>query len=143
MRWEEIDLAKKTWTVPATRMKAGKEHRVSLSKAAIQLLMAQPTRKQGGLVFPGSKPGTQLSDMALNVVMRRMQVTGVPHGLRSSFRDWAGEETSYPSEVAEMALAHAVGSAVEAAYRRGDLFDKRRAMMEDWAQYLTVKGTTK
>jgi integrase len=137
MRWEEIDLAKKTWTIPVARMKAGKEHRVPLSKVAIQLLMVQPTRKQGGLVFPGSKSGTQMSDMSLTAVMRRMQASGVPHGMRASFRNWTAEETTFPNEVAEMALAHAITSGVEAAYRRGDLFEKRRSMMDDWATFLT------
>jgi integrase len=93
-------------------------------------------RETGGLVFSGRKPTTKLSDMSLTAVMRRMEINAVPHGLRSSFRDWVGEETSYPREVAEMALAHTVGNAVEAAYRRGDLFEKRKAMMNDWAIYL-------
>lgn len=136
MHWEEVDLAKKIWTVPAERMKAKREHRVPLSKAAIQLLQAQLSLKKGELVFPGSKPTKQLSDMSLIAVMRRMEVDAVPHGLRSSFRDWVAEESIYPNEVAEMALAHAVPNAVEAAYRRGDLFEKRQAMMEDWAKYL-------
>jgi len=88
-------------------------------------------------VFPGSKATAKLSDMSLTAVMRRMEMNAVPHGLRSSFRDWVGEETSFPREVAEMALAHAVGNAVEAAYRRGDLFEKRRLMMQDWAKFLS------
>jgi integrase len=135
-QWNEIDLAKKIWVVPAERMKAKREHRVPLSAQVIALLRSLDSRETGGLVFPGRKPTTKLSDMALTAVMRRMEIEAVPHGLRSSFRDWVGEETAYPSEVAEMALAHTVGNAVEAAYRRGDLFEKRRAMMDEWAKFL-------
>lgn len=137
MRWDEVDLAKKVWLLPAIRMKNKREHRVPLPAQAITLLKALPSRKSGGLVFPGSKPTAKLSDMSLTAVMRRMKIEAVPHGLRSSFRDWVGEETSYSREVAEMALAHTVGNAVEEAYRRGDLFEKRRLMMDDWARYLT------
>ena len=136
-QWSEIDLAKKVWTVPAERMKAKREHRVPLSSQATTLLKALPSRETGGLLFPGSKPKTKLSDMALTALTRRMQIDAVPHGMRASFRNWTAEETAYPNEVAEMALAHAVGNAVEAAYRRGDLFEKRRSMMDDWATFLT------
>ena len=135
-QWSEIDLAKKIWTVPAQRMKAKREHRVPLSTQAITLLKSLPSKRLGGLVFPGSRATTKLSDMALTVLMRRMEVAAVPHGLRSSFRDWVGEQTSYPREVAETALAHTVGNTVEAAYRRGDLFDKRKLMMQDWCHFL-------
>jgi integrase len=138
-QWNEIDLAKKIWVVPADRMKAKREHRVPLSNQAIKLLKSLESIQTGGLVFPGRKPTTELSDMALTAVMRRMEIEAVPHGLRSSFRDWVGEETAFPREVAEMALAHTVGNAVEAAYRRGDLFEKRRAMMEEWGCYLTSR----
>ena len=140
-QWSEIDLAKKIWTVPAERMKAKREHRVPLSTQAVTLLKSLPTKNTDALIFPSTKPTTKLSDMALTALMRRMEIEAVPHGLRSSFRDWVGEETAYPREVAEMALAHTVGNAVEAAYRRGDLFEKRRAMMEDWAKYLSTKRT--
>ena len=140
-QWNEIDLAKKIWIVPAERMKAKREHRVPLSTQAIALLKALPTKNTGALIFPSTRPTTKLSDMALTAVMRRMEIEAVPHGLRSSFRDWVGEETAFPREVAEMALAHTVGNAVEAAYRRGDLFEKRRAMMQDWAKYLSIKRT--
>ena len=140
-QWSEIDLAKKVWVIAAERMKAKREHRVPLSTQAIALLKALPTKNTGALIFPSTKPTTKLSDMALTAVMRRMEIEAVPHGLRSSFRDWVGEETAYPREVAEMALAHSVGNAVEAAYRRGDLFEKRRTMMEDWATYLSTKRT--
>jgi integrase len=135
-QWSEIDLTKKIWTVPAERMKAKREHRVPLSTRAIDMLKSLPSKKTGGLVFPGSRATKKLSDMALTVLMRRMEVAAVPHGLRSSFRDWVGEQTSFPREVAEMALAHAVGNAVEAAYRRGDLFEKRRLLMQDWCHFL-------
>jgi integrase len=135
-QWSEIDLAKKVWTVPAVRMKAKREHRVPLSTQAIALLKSLPDKRLGGLVFPGNKPTRKLSDMALTALMRRMEVDAVPHGLRSSFRDWVGEETAFPREVAEMALAHTVGNAVEAAYRRGDLFEKRRLMMQLWADFV-------
>ena len=124
-------------------MKAKREHRVPLSTQAIKLLKAQPSYKSGGLVFPGGKPTTKLSDMALTAVMRRMEVQAVPHGLRSSFRDWVGEQTSYPREVAEMALAHVVANATEGSYWRSDLFEKRQLMMEEWAGYLTSHESKK
>jgi integrase len=136
-QWSEIDLAKKIWTVPAQRMKAKREHRVPLSTKAIALLKLLPSKKLGGLVFPGNKPTAKLSDMSLTVLMRRMEVDAVPHGLRSSFRDWVGEETRHPREVAEMALAHVVANATEVSYARGDLFEKRRSMMQDWARFVS------
>lgn len=134
--WNEIDLDAAVWTIPGERMKAGKEHRVPLSAAAVALLEALP-RMAGDLVFPGQS-GTPLSDMTLSAVMRRMQVDAVPHGFRSTFRDWAAERTSYPQHVAEMALAHTIGDKVEAAYRRGDLFAKRTKMMADWAGFIAT-----
>ena len=133
--WSEIDRKEKTWTVPADRMKAGKEHRVPLSDAALALLNSLPVFAGSDLVFPAARGGV-LSDMTLSAVMRRMKLGAVPHGFRSTFRDWASELTSYPRDVAEMALAHTIGNQVEAAYRRGDLFDKRRMMMGDWAVFL-------
>ena len=142
-QWSEIDLAKKIWTVPAERMKAKREHRVPLSTQAIKLLKSLPSKETGGLVFPGSKATAKLSDMALTALMRRMEMNAVPHGLRSSFRDWVGEMTPHPREVAEMALAHKVANLVEAAYMRSDLFEKRRLMMQDWATYLTKERLTK
>ena len=135
MAWTEVDLAAKVWTVPAARMKAGREHRVPLSGAAMTVLQSLPRQEGGDLVFPGTK-GQPLSDMSLTAVVRRMKVDAVPHGMRSSFRDWTAEHTHFPNEVAEMALAHVVGDKVEAAYRRGDLFEKRRYMMDDWASFL-------
>jgi integrase len=138
--WQEVDLDAATWTVPGARMKAGKEHRVPLAPAAVELLRTLHAEQQDpaadALVFPSAKGGP-LSDMTLTAVMRRMNVDAVPHGLRSTFRDWAAERTGYPREVAEMALAHTIPDAVEAAYRRGDLFDKRRRMMADWAVFIT------
>ncbi len=134
-KWAEFDLAAAVWTVPAARMKAGKEHRVPLPEPALTLLQALPRIDDGELVFPAPRGG-QLSDMTLSAVLRRMGVAAVPHGFRSTFRDWCSEHTNYPRDVAEMALAHAIGDKVEAAYRRGDLFDKRRQMMGDWAAFL-------
>ena len=133
-RWTEIDLDAATWTVPGERMKAGKEHRVPLSDAALAILDALPHEDRNALVF-ASPRGGMLSDMSLTAVLRRMKVDAVPHGFRSSFRDWCAELTNYPREVAEMALAHAIGNKVEAAYRRGDLFEKRRRLMKDWAAF--------
>lgn len=133
--WTEIDLVEEVWTIPAERMKAGREHRVPLSAAAMRLLRSLPKLEGNDLVFH-ARAGKQMSDMTLNSLMRRMKVDAVPHGFRSTFRDWASERTNYPREVAEMALAHVIGDKVEAAYRRGVLFDKRRKMMRDWASFL-------
>jgi integrase len=132
-RWSETDLAAGVWSVPAERMKAGREHRAPLSAAAKAILEQMLEIRQSDFVFPGAKRGFQLSVTALEMVLRRMAVDATPHGFRSTFRDWAAEETSFPHEVAEMALAHAIGNKVEAAYRRGDLFEKRRLLMEAWA----------
>ena len=138
MEWDEVDLVNKIWVVPAIRMKAKREHRVPLSDAAVLILNRIKQENDGLLVFPGAK-GKELSDMSLTSVMRRMGIDAVPHGLRSSFRNWTAEMTAYPNEVAEMALAHTVSNAVEAAYRRGDLFEKRCRMMDDWASYLQIE----
>lgn len=135
--WGEIDTKAKVWTIPAERMKAGKEHRVPLSVEALALLAAVPKMTGSDIVFPAPRGGA-LSDMTLSAVLRRMDVPAVPHGFRSTFRDWASERTNYPREVAEMALAHAIGDKVEAAYRRGDLFQKRALMMADWAKFLAA-----
>ena len=141
--WSEIDLIEGTWTVPAHKMKAGKEHRVPLTNGALAILReVEPLRdpRAGDLVFPGQKRGKPLSDVALSKALHLAAETKAVtvHGLRSTFRDWAAEETDYPREVAEMALAHAIGDKVEAAYRRGDLFEKRRQMMEDWARWVSA-----
>ncbi len=135
--WDEIDLDKALWVVPASRMKAGKEHRVPLSPAAVTLLRSLPKVGGTNLAFPSSK-NTPLSDMTLTGVLRRMGVDAVPHGFRSTFKDWASERTSYPAEMSEMALAHTISDKVEAAYRRGDLFEKRSRMMADWAAFCST-----
>lgn len=133
-QWNEFDLEGKVWTVPADRMKVGKEHRVPLSRDAVALLKALPRIDDTEVVFWGARGGP-LSDMTLTAVLRRMKVDAVPHGFRSTFRDWCSERTDFPREAAEMALAHSIGDRVEAAYRRGDLFDKRRLMMEQWSKF--------
>ncbi|GHC96675.1 bacteriophage P4 integrase [Pseudorhodoferax aquiterrae] len=133
--WSEFDLPAKTWTIPAERMKAGVEHRVPLCSQALQLLAHTPRIEGNDLVFSAPRGGL-LSDMSLTAVTRRMEVEAVPHGMRSSFRDWAAERTNYPREVAEAALAHALENKVEAAYRRGDLFNKRAELMAAWAEFL-------
>jgi integrase len=135
-RWEEIDLDRAVWIVPATRMKAGCEHRVPLSKRALKIVATIHQSRNGDYVFPGQKPGKPLSGMALEMVLRRMKIDDATvHGFRSSFRDWAAECTNFPNEVCEAALAHVIENKVEAAYRRGDLFDKRRKLMEAWSAY--------
>ena len=133
--WSEIDLEGATWTIPAERMKAKKEHRIPLADAALELLRILPRMVGTDLVFPSSR-NEMLSDMTLSAVLRRMgrsDITG--HGFRSTFRDWAGETTAYPREVIEHALAHRLKDKAEAAYQRGTLFDKRRRLMDDWAAY--------
>lgn len=137
-RWDEIDMKAATWTIPGARMKAGKEHKVPLSPTAIALLKAQPRQARNPLVFPAER-GKVLSDSALSAVLKRMEVPAVPHGFRSTFRDWAAEVSHYPRDVAEMALAHVIQDKTEAAYRRGDLFAKRALMMADWAKYIDRK----
>jgi len=135
--WSEVDLSAALWKIPAARMKSGREHRVPLSKPAIKLLRSLPgDRLPEGHVFPGMHG--PLSDMSLTAVLRRMGVSATAHGFRSTFRDWVAECTDHSREVAEMALAHAVGDRVEAAYRRGDLFEKRIALMRDWASFLAA-----
>lgn len=136
--WAEVDLDKAIWTVPATRMKAGKEHRVPLSPRAVEILEAVKPLKQDSL-FPADKGG-KLSTMAMSMLLRRMELDCTVHGFRSGFRDWAAECTGYAHEVCEMALAHVIGNKSEAAYRRGDLFDKRRRLMADWATYCASGG---
>jgi integrase len=137
VRWPEIDVATQTWTVPAERMKSGREHKVPLSARALNILAGLPREKrQDGYVFVGARSGRPLSNMAMSRILRRMNFADLTvHGFRSSFRDWAAEQTNFAREVAEAALAHAVGDKVEAAYRRGDLFKKRAALMEAWAKY--------
>ena len=135
-KWDEIDLKGKVWTVPAARTKTKRELRVPLSPSAIKLLRAQARVRDNAYVFPGRKADRPLSNMAMLVLLRRMERDDItPHGFRSTFRDWAAEQTSYPREIAEMALGHVVGKAVERAYRRGDLFEKRALLMRDWANF--------
>ncbi len=151
--WAEIDLDAGLWTVPAARMKMGREHRVPLTPEAVALLKALPRMAGNALVFPASRGGS-LSDMTVSAVMRRMHEfdvaqigpgfldrvskrPAVPHGLRSTFRDWVAELTNFPGEMAEVALAHRISNAVEAAYRRGDMIEKRRDMMAAWGEYLS------
>ncbi len=142
MTWGEINLDEAVWIVPAERMKAKREHRVPLSVRVIEVLRSLPV-VAGELVFPGMREGSPLSDMTLTAVLKRMgRADLTAHGFRSSFRDWAAERTNYPREVAEMALAHTIGDKVEAAYRRGDLFEKRRRMMEDWSRFCDTVQTT-
>ena len=131
--WAEVDLDKAIWTVPAIRMKAGKEHRIPLSPRAVEILEAVKPLKQDSL-FPADKGG-KLSTMAMAMLLRRMKLDCTVHGFRSGFRDWAAECTGYAHEVCEMALAHVIGNKSEAAYRRGDMFEKRRRLMADWATY--------
>lgn len=150
--WDEVDLEAGLWCVPAARMKMDREHRVPLSPQALQLLRSLP-RSAAPLVFPAPRGG-EMSDMTLSATMKRMHAAAVmadrtgyvdriskrpavPHGLRSTFRDWVAEQTSYPGEMAELALAHKIGNSVEAAYRRGDMIEKRRQMMTDWTRFLT------
>ena len=139
-RWSELDLAAGVWTIPAARMKAGKEHRVPLSTAALAVLQPLATLRTStspdAYVFASGRQGKPLSNMAMSMLLRRMERGDLTvHGFRSTFRDWAAESTTYPREVAEAALAHVLTDKVEAAYRRGDLFEKRRAMMEEWAEF--------
>lgn len=142
-KWQEIDLASKVWTVPANRMKTGKEHRVALSDAAIKLLKAVAEVRCNDFIFPGNGRAGGLSVMAMEMLLRRMKAEVTVHGFRSSFRDWVGEETSFPSDVAEAALSHRVGNAVERAYRRRDSLDKRVKMMEAWSSYCDAKPAAK
>ena len=134
--WNEIDKKAKVWTIPAERMKAGKEHRVPLTPSAMKIIETMPKVEDSEFIFTAPRGGA-LSDMALTQVMRRMKVDAVPHGFRSTFRDWAGERTHHPREVAEQALAHTLQDKVEAAYRRGDALDKRRVLMDEWAAFIS------
>lgn len=138
-RWKEIDLGSREWVVPEERMKAGRAHRVPLSDAASEVLIQMRPLANGtaSLVFPGKHSGSAISDMTMSAVLKRLDIPATVHGFRSSFSDWAAETTDHPHEVREMALAHTISNAVERAYRRGDLFDRRRQLMEEWARYCT------
>jgi integrase len=139
--WKEIDLVAALWTIPAGRMKAGREHRVPLTPRAVEILneLAGLGAGPNAYVFPGQREGRPLSTMAMDMILRRMKVDFTVHGFRSSFRDWAGEETAFPRDVAEAALAHVVGDQTERAYRRGDALEKRRKLMTAWANYSEPK----
>lgn len=138
--WDEFDLDAGMWVIPAERMKAKKEHRVPLSSKALAVLKAQKEAFPVGFVFPGMKAGKPLSDMSLTAVLRRMERHDITvHGFRSTFRDWGAEATAYPSEMLEMALAHTISNKVEAAYRRGDMIEKRRRLMQDWSDFCDKK----
>ena len=141
-KWKEFDLDAGVWTIPDTRMKAGREHRVPLPKAAVAILrVREKSGDKSVFVFPGSKHGNAISNMAMLQTLRRMGRGDLTvHGFRSTFRDWSAEQTAFAREVAEAALAHTIGDKVEAAYRRGDLFEKRRKLMDAWATYC---GTAK
>ena len=142
-QWSEIDLDKAVWIIPATRMKGDREHRVPLPPRAIELLQAARKMSKSENVFPGRDGEQPLSNMALLMAVRRLAVDTTVHGFRSSFRDWSAEQTNFPREVCEMALAHSIGSAVEAAYRRGDLFEKRRKLMTAWSNYVVAPSSGK
>jgi integrase len=143
-RWSEFDIEAKVWTVPSDRIKAGRTHRVPLSQDAIEILAWVRTMATAALVFPGWVAGRPLS---LTSMLKVLKLAGggdaTVHGFRSTFRDWASEHTNYPRDVAEMALAHSIGDRVEAAYRRGDLFERRKLMMEDWATFVRTIPSTK
>jgi integrase len=135
-QWSEFDLSGRLWTVPGKRMKAGKEHRIPLSASAISVLDEMQAIRQSDFVFPGAKSGRPLSGAAFRALLSRMGRSDLTvHGFRSTFSDWCSEHTNFPAEVREMALAHVVGDKVEAAYRRGDLFEKRRQLMAAWANF--------
>lgn len=135
-RREEFDLDARIWTLPSERMKAGRAHRVPLQPRAVELVSKLLKEHSGEFVFPGRREGKPLSNMAMLELLKRMKRDDITvHGFRSSFRDWAAERTSYSREVCEMALAHAISTEVEAAYRRGNLFDKRRRLMAEWARH--------
>jgi integrase len=141
--WDEVNTSDKVWTVPADRMQAGKEHRVPLSSRALAILRDEHEVRSSDYVFPGGKAGKPLSNMAMTETLRRMERGDITvHGFRSTFRDWAAERTNFPSEVVEMALTHAVGDKVEAAYRRGDLFEKRRRLMAEWASFCNTPAAS-
>jgi integrase len=138
-RWNEIDIAERLWAIPAERMKGRKEHRVPLSDAVLTILEMMRAIRTGDFIFPGRKTGRPIAGIAMWTLLKRMGRGALTvHGFRSTFRDWCAERTTFPAEVAEMALAHTVGDRVEAAYRRGDLFQKRRQLLDAWAKFCTT-----
>ncbi|MEF2552634.1 tyrosine-type recombinase/integrase [Aurantimonas sp. A2-1-M11] len=136
--WSEVDLKNATWTIPAERMKAGNEHAVPLSSAAIELLESLPRLDGNPFVFPGAKRNKPLSNMAMLMMLRGMRNDLTVHGFRSSFRDWVSETTLHPDTIAEMALAHTIKDRTERAYRRGNAFDRRKDLMQQWCDYLSL-----
>jgi len=140
--WSEFDLDKGLWTVPAERMKAGREHRVPLSAAALDLVRSLWEVRQGDFLFPGLKPGRPISNMAMDKTLRDAALDFTVHGFRSTFKDWATERTSFPHELSEMALAHIIKDKTEAAYRRGDMLEKRRELMDAWAGFCAAPQKT-
>jgi integrase len=134
-RWDEIDLHEKVWTVPAGRTKAACEHRVPLSDRSLAILREMEAGRTGDYVFPGQRPGRPLSGTAFEMPLRRAKSDYTAHGFRSSFRDWAGNETHFPRELAEHALAHVIGDKAEQAYRRSDALARRRELMDAWARH--------
>ncbi len=139
-RWTELDLCQKIWTIPAERMKARKEHRVPLCDRALALLSGLPRLETNPYVFPGARLGRSLSNMAMLEPLRGLRPGFTVHGFRSTFKDWAAEKTDFAEEVSEAALAHAIQDEVEAAYRRGDLFEKRRSLMMAWEAFCQGKA---
>jgi integrase len=137
--WQEIDLEAKVWTIPAARMKAAREHRVPLSGRAMTILKGLAEAKISEFIFPGQRLGKPLSQISMLKALRRVSSSVTTHGFRSSFRDWAGNETHFPRELAEAALAHVIGDKAEQAYRRSDALEKRRALMEAWAIHCDSK----
>jgi integrase len=135
-KWSEIDRTERVWIIPGHRMKGGREHRVPLSARSLEILDAVEILKNSEYVFPGEKRGRPLSPASLRALLYRMDIATSVHGFRSSFRDWAGEATAFPREIAEAALAHVVGDETERAYRRGDALEKRRKLMDAWAGFL-------
>ncbi len=137
-QWPEFDMVEKTWNIPGERMKSGRPHRVPLSDEVISLLNGLERMEGTELLFPGKKENSPLSDMTMTKIMRDMGVDAVPHGFRATFSTWTASSTSYPFEVREMALAHAIGDGTVAAYQRSDLFEKRRNLMTDWAKFINT-----
>jgi integrase len=143
LRWPEVDLDKALWTVPAERMKAGRVHRVPLCGRAVAIVKQLAEAATGEFAFAGYKPGKPLSNMAMEKVLQRMKISDATvHGFRSSFRDWAGNVSSFPREVVETALAHVIGDKAEQAYRRSDALEKRRKLMDAWAAYCEAKASS-
>jgi integrase len=135
--WQEFDMGEAVWTIPANRMKAAEEHRVPLSQRALEIIKQLSEHKTSDYVFAG-RSNKPMSNMAMAMLLRDMAPGTTVHGMRSAFRDWAGEMTHFPREVAEMALAHKVGDQTERAYRRGDALEKRRELMQQWHHYLSI-----